>query len=176
MKDLIVLDFDKTLIPYDSFRSYIFLWLKKYPFYIGMLLVFKKIRLLSSMELKKSLLKKISKNSDYHEINTLFSLKLVSDIRHEILQEIKDKQTPGAYVLLLSASPDSYIKLVGEHLGFSAAGSHFVNEDFQHLHGAGKIYFLKKHYPVTEFNYLYSISDSVSDIKLLEMFQNSRLI
>jgi phosphoserine phosphatase len=176
MKDLIVVDFDKTLIPYDSFRSYIFLWLKKYPFYIGMLLVFRKIGLLSSIELKKSFLKKISKNIDYQKINTLFSQKLVSDIRLDILQEVREKQTPGSCVLLLSASPDSYIKLVGNQLKFSTAGSDFVNGNFQHLHSEGKIYFLKKQYPFTEFNYLYAISDSASDIKLLEMFQNSRLI
>jgi len=55
MKKINVIDLDKTMIPYDSFRKYIFIFLqdKQFSLKIIYLVLLRKIRLLNMAEFKK---------------------------------------------------------------------------------------------------------------------------
>ena len=55
MKLLYVYDFDKTLVPYDSFRRYLWHLMRYQPFYICYLLLLRKCRIISSKDLKEKI-------------------------------------------------------------------------------------------------------------------------
>lgn len=176
MNELIVVDFDKTLIPYDSFRKYIYLWLFKYPFRIGKLLVMRYLRLISASYFKERFLKIIMTNSSFEKINHSFAMKLKRDINEGIMVLINKHTNPETCVVILSASPEHYISEVGRLLGFKGIGSHFDGNEFIHLYGDEKLNYLEKHFSKINNQYILSISDSTSDTKLLRMFQNYILL
>lgn len=176
-ENLIVVDFDKTLIPFDSFRKFILLWFKKYPLSISLLLLLRKIKILNAEKFKRLLIQRAIKDQKFGIKNEAFSNSLLQKINKEVLLKIKSEQKQDTTILLLSASPDLYIEQVGNKLGFKAKGSYFdSNKNFIHLFGSLKIDYLKKHYPREKFNYLYAISDSDSDIKMMNMFITSDLL
>ncbi|MGE5425223.1 MAG: HAD family hydrolase [Syntrophothermus sp.] len=176
MKDLIVLDFDKTLIPFDSFRKYLLIWLKHFPFFISGLIISRKLRTLSLKEMKESLIIKIRNHKNFNRINVSFAKYLVAKINYNLLEEIKKKGGPDTVFLLISASPDEYISLLSEDLGFVAKGSYFDKGFYFHLYKKEKIEFLKNNFPRDEFHYLYAISDSETDREMLGMFQDYSLL
>ena len=165
------MDFDKTLIPFDSFKKYISIWIKLYPFRITLILILRKLKFLSSSDLKKIILKLIIKNKKFNIINENFSNYLINNITLKILEEVKKEISNDDILLLLSASPNEYISLVGDKLGLLAKGSYIENNKFIHLHDIGKINFLKLNYPEDKFYYYFALSDSYSDLEMLKLFE-----
>ncbi len=177
IENLIVVDFDKTLVPFDSFRKFIFLWIKKYPFSLFSILILRKLKILSVGNFKKLIIKRVVRNRKFALINDTFSNSLFEAVNTDVKKKIINELQQNTTVLLLSASPDVYVEKVGNKLGYKAKGSFFdLDQRFVHLFGSLKIEYLKKHYPRERFNYLYAISDSNSDIELLNMFIKSDLL
>lgn len=176
-ENLIVVDFDKTLIPFDSFKRFIYLWMKEYPVSIFLIVTLQKIRILNAGNFKRLIIQRVTKNRNFTYINNDFSNALFERINIDVQKKIKNELKQNTTVLLLSASPDIYVSNIGNKLGYKAKGSFFdLDQRFVHLFGSLKIEYLKKHYPRERFNYLYAISDSNSDIELLNMFIKSDLL
>ena len=110
-------------------------------------------------------------------ITEKFVQTLVKDISYELIEKINQKKSKDTIVLILSASPDIYIKKIGKHLGWEAVGSHFSDTgSFVHLWGNNKIDYLNIYYPLNDFEYSYSISDSIKDLALLKIFKEYELV
>ena len=138
MKDLIVIDLDKTLIPFDSFRRYLFLWSQYYPVLIFKLLFLRKFRLLSLSDFKNQFIANISKHKFYDKINEEFAISLVKAINKDIIKIVSEKSKKDCIVLLLSASSDDYVSIVAKLIEFEGQGSYFFKNNFFHLHGKGR--------------------------------------
>ena len=174
---LIVVDFDKTLIPFDSFRQYVLIWLRKYPLQIMFLIFKRKIKILSSGEFKKRVVQLIYKHKLFEVTNHSFATVLCKKLDIQILEKIEFQKTPATKILILSASPDEYIGIIGDNLGFAAKGSHFISDnEYFHLHSDAKIKYINTNYPIDMYEYQFAISDSISDLKLLKLFSNYELL
>jgi phosphoserine phosphatase len=171
MKNLIVVDLDKTLIPFDSFRKYTLLWLKQIPIKISTIILLRKLKLINQTQFKKRILSLASKHHKFADLNLEIYRSITDNIDEKLIENIKKKDSKPSVYLLLSASPDVYVSRIGKYLGWEAKGSYFVAAgQFINLHGVQKIKYLQQDYPSENFNYHYAISDSDSDTQLLKLF------
>ena len=116
-----------------------------------------------------SLLRKYS-DSFYKE----FALNLYKDLDEKVLLKVQQETKENTLNILLSASPNAYVKHLIEKLGWIGSGSYFdENSNFIHLHGKGKILWLEENFNIKSFNYNLAISDSPSDYNLLNQFNKS---
>jgi len=178
MNKINVIDLDKTLIPFDSFRYLLLAYLKDKNFLtIVSLYVFaREIRLVKSEAFKRQCLIHLRKDKQYQKmINDLLG-KIISATRHEIMNMINSETDQETINVLVSASPIDYVGLVAMELGWQWLASDLVNGQFIHCHGQKKKELVLLHYPSEKFEYNFAISDSVSDLPLLEMFKRHKLI
>ena len=179
MKKINVIDLDKTLIPYDSFRKYtlIFLRNKQSTLHILPLIIFRKLRLLNSSAFKKRIIERGRKIDNYNEKMKDFSNQLFSDIDSSIIETVRSHTDSETINILCSASPEDYVKHMAELLGWPYIASHLDSEKnyFIHMHGRKKVETIKKLYPEDSFRYNFAISDSQSDEELLMAF-NLRIL
>lgn len=174
---LVVVDFDKTIIPFDSFRRYLFIWLRYHPFELFYYISLRKIRLVSNFWFKKRVLKLIKIDSRRRTIDLNYTKYLISRIDANLLHECVKIAGSTGRILILSASPHSYISLVGNSLKMMAQGSYFDSSDkFMHLYGPGKVEHLLNNYPKSDYDYCFAVSDSPSDFEFLKLFKNYKII
>jgi phosphoserine phosphatase len=173
---LYVFDFDKTLISFDSFRRYVIYWIKYEPLAIFTLLIFRKLKLVDGEKFKRYIIQVTSKHPMFKSINQKFIEDLIPKVNFNIIREKTKNECNAKLVLVLSASPDLYVNEVANLLGILGKGSHFTDDQFIHLYGTGKVEYLRKYYPKEVFRYVYSISDSKTDLELLRLFETYDLI
>lgn len=171
MKNIIVADFDDTLLPYDSERYYIINEIKKGNLKMMVYELLRKVRIVNHTRFAECLFNEM-KNKDL----TLFVDKLVSEINQQVLHQVLSYKDEDTEVILLSASPACYIQPVAERLGLSGYGSDYFNGVFIHLYADNKAKFMQEKYPKTEYVYKFSISDSPTDLRLLTLFDEYVLI
>lgn len=174
MKKINVIDLDDTLLPYDSFRRLIKGELKQLNLSVWFWVVCRKLRLISGTLFKEKLTRFFNKkypNSFYKS----FATKLHKDLDSLVFDLILSKSDVDTTNILLSASPDLYVKELVSLLGWEGQGSYFDGSNFIHLHGSEKLKWLHHNYSKENFEYNFSISDSSSDSLLLEEFKNSVL-
>ncbi len=173
-KNLIVVDLDGTLIPFDSFRLLVLMNI--FDIRITFLLLFRVIRILNIWKFKKWIVKiLIMKQWDKKKANK-FVDKIISRIDVNILKKIQAVcESNNDIIILCSASPDIYVTKIANRLGWTGYGS-FGSENPIHLYGLNKKKFIMNKYPIEKYNYKYSISDNESDLELLHMFNTWELI
>jgi phosphoserine phosphatase len=175
MKSINVIDLDKTLIPFDSFRYLVVDEMKAFNIKVILLVAVRKLKLIKAKTFKNHLIKTLKLDT-----NTKLNRKMVdlinSSIDREILEEINQESDDNTINILCSASADSYVKDVAKHLGWEGYGS-FTNEgNFYHMYGENKLKFIEENFPKSNYNYNFAISDSSSDLDLLKIFKKHRLI
>jgi len=173
---LYVYDFDKTLIPFDSFRVYVFYWLRHIPFEMSKLLILRKLRIYTAEKFKLKVIQSVIIHPDFEELNQKFVIKILTNVNQSTLKKAPVLEAMPNHVLILSASPDIYIGKVASALGIYGKGSFIDNDSFFHLYSSGKVKFLVENYPKSTYRYVYSVSDSKSDMVLLELFESYELI
>ena len=171
MKNIIVADFDDTLLPYDSERYYIIHEIKKGNLKMIFFAILRKVRIINHTRFAEFLYKEM-KNKDL----SLFVDKLVSEINQQVLQQVLSYKDEDTEVILLSASPSCYINKVAKRLGFTGYGSDYYDGVFIHLYADNKAKFIQEKYPKTDYVYKFSISDSPTDLPLLALFDTYVLI
>jgi len=171
MKNIVVADFDDTLLPYDSERYYILTEIKKGNPKIIFYAILRKLRILNHERFAECLYNEM-KNKDL----SLFVDKLFADINQDIVHEVLSYKEASTELILLSASPSCYIKPIAERLNFIGYGSGYFEGTFSHLYADNKALFIQKNYPKTEYRYKFSISDSETDLRLLRLFDTYQLI
>lgn len=165
-----VIDLDKTLIPYDSFRVLIKKEILKFNFPIIFLTFFRILKIQSSEDYKRKVTLIIGKKYNLLFFKE-FAKSIYMDIDTEVLAEIQLETKEGTLNILLSASPNIYVKHLIDKLGWMGSGSYFDNsENFIHLYGKDKIKWLDTNYKMSEYVYNFAISDSSTDDELLSLF------
>lgn len=171
MKKLVVVDFDKTLLPYDSLRYYVLLRIKRGDVAVLCYAFFRKIRVLSKKRFSCLIDKHFSENSVAGLVEK-FSLDIDKDVLSRILNYVDD----DTQIVLLSASPTIYVEKIALKLGFIGYGSYYCDGEYFYLHGTNKQKFILEKYKKEEYRYVYSIADNKSDLPLLWLFEKYDLI
>ncbi len=172
MKKIInVIDLDKTLIAYDSFRLFVSIELKKFDVFVIWITFLMVIRLNSMKHYKKRMIQYIQKkyNATYFKE---YADMLFADIDKQVLRII-NKESKGAHInILLSASPHIYVKHLVQILEWEGSGSYFdSNGNFIHLYDKDKVRWLYENYSRDKYKYNFAISDSIADKELLQLFE-----
>lgn len=171
MKNLYVIDFDRTLLKTNS----IILLFKKIKLpLIGFWSIFRVTKLISKRKFSYETTKIIEKYVKKNGLDNIISI-IKKELNYNIIEHIKKNLTEDSFVIIISASPDVYIKDIAKHLGYIGFGSNFENGCFEYLYGIKKIKFIESKYPESKYKYYYAISDSDSDKELLNKFDKSFL-
>lgn len=171
-KNINIIDLDKTLIPYDSFRVLVKKDLSKFDLFVVWFTFLRVFRLISMKKYKKHLIKYLQKKHKT-EYFKRFAEKLNNDIDKDVLNLIYKETDDKTINILLSASPNFFVKHLIEKLNWKGKGSYFDEEEnFIHLYGKEKINWFQNNYSNKIYNYNFAISDSDSDEELLSFFDN----
>jgi phosphatidylglycerophosphatase C len=185
-----VFDFDGTLIKEDS----MFLFFRRYYKFsrgnIGALPVLVRetvkffIKIYSRKQYKEKFLNIVIsslKNKSLEAIGQDFSQYLLNKISKDALREINSLKEKGYETILLSASPDFYLKKIKECLGFSKLictqtsfrdGKVIITGE--NCYGQNKIERLLEQYPKDSIDWenSYCFTDNLADSGLLSLFGN----
>lgn len=167
-----VIDLDKTLIPYDSFRLLIVKELKGFDLYVCGFTLLRVIRLISVKKFKFHLTKYFCRKYDEYYFRD-FASRLYLDIDQKVMEIIMNETDDKTVNVLLSASPDLFVKHLIDKLGWKGSGSYIENNTFYHLYGSGKLNWLLK-YKKENIIFNFAISDSETDDQLMALF-NKRI-
>lgn len=173
-KNIIVVDLDGTLIPFDSFRMLV---LKNiFDFRIISLIFIRILRFISNANFKYQFIKILEKKDWGYKKSEIFVDKIIMQIDSAVMQKIKSNSVSDDYIILCSASPNIYVSKIASRLGWKGYGSFDKEKKTKHLYGRNKKDFIIQNFPPEQYNYKYSISDSKSDMDLLNMFETWELI
>lgn len=170
MKNINVIDLDKTLIPYDSFGKLVKNEVKEFKLKVIYLTILRVLRLIS-LEIYKGKITLWFEENHNKKFFKKYVQNIYTDIDSEVLKEVNKESDKQTINILLSASPDIYVKYLIKELDWVGSGSYYENKKFIHLHGKGKINWIKKNFPKDDFQYRLAISDSATDDDLLKMFK-----
>lgn len=168
MKKLYAYDFDETLIPYDSFRRYLWHLMRIKPIYVGSLLLLRKVRVMSSRELKKRITDMVLSTSSLQTDAMWFAKNLIADIERPIC-------IPNSMILIITASPMVYMQYLAQELQCTIVGSDYTNGNYVEMYGDAKANYLNEYFPQTEYIYTYATSDSKSDLCWMKDFEKYEL-
>lgn len=175
MKSINVIDLDKTLIPFDSFRYLVMSEMKSLNLKIIFLVIIRKIKFIKAKTFKKYVIKALKLNIN-SKLNSAMVNLIMSSIDKKILEKIQYESDNNTINILCSASADSYVSEVAKHLGWKGYGSHTNEKVFYHMYGINKLKFIESIFPKSEYQYNFAISDSSSDLELLKKFKKYDLI
>lgn len=166
-----VIDLDKTLIPYDTFRKFIMIQIKKMRMDV-MLITLSRLSRLISQEAFKMKIIQWSENNCSSDFIDGFVTSIIEDIDARVYEKVLEETDSETTNVLVSASPDFYVQIIIDRLNWKGRGS-FINSkgSINHLFGKNKILWVKENYPESEYDYNMSISDSSSDDELLKLFK-----
>ncbi|RYZ88739.1 MAG: hypothetical protein EOP06_10445, partial [Proteobacteria bacterium] len=142
-RKVLAVDLDRTLIKADLLEEAIFLYLKKRPWGIFMLI---SALLKSRVNLKNYLVKNVDIKVELLPYN------------NKVIERIKQEKESGSLIVLASASPKKFVSAVADHVGYF---DNVIATEENNLKGAEKLAALKEQYPNAEISY---IGDSTSDI------------
>lgn len=166
-----VIDLDKTLIPYDSFRLLIKNEIIKFNLTVFLYTILRVIRVISLEKFKKKIIAHLDKKHSTLFFND-FAVKIFNDIDLKVLKIIQMNTDEQTYNILISASPNLYVEKLIEKLEWIGSGSYIDKSGkFIHLHGKGKINWLDDNYINKKYMYNFAISDSSTDDQLLSIFK-----
>lgn len=171
MKKINVIDLDKTLIPYDSFEKLVKKEIRHFNLIAIYLTILRVLRFIPPGNYKEKITNLMRKKyGKTYFVN--FAKNLYNDIDSLVLEEVHKESDYNTINVIISASPDLYVNYLVEEMNWVGLGSYFdENKKFIHLHGIGKIIWLKENFPVEDFQYNLAISDSSSDDELLKLFK-----
>lgn len=170
MKILYAYDFDGTMIPYDSFRRYLWHLMKLKPVRIGWLLMLRKMRLLSAERLKERVTRMVTHSETLKQDAKRFAKRIVYDVQMPV---IAPKES---IVLIISASPDVYMRYVAEALACELLSSSMQDGTYVEMYGETKKTWIKQLYPKAEYVWTYAASDSASDECWMKEFKQYEII
>ena len=174
MKKINVIDLDLTLINYDSFRKLVKIELVRFNFYVIWITILRLLRIKGKSKYKKEIIRYFEANYDDIFFEK-FAKKIFKDIDLDILNLIEGNTSEDTINILLSASPDIYVKHLIKLLSWSGSGSYFdKNGVFYNLHSDLKVSWLLKNYNQSIYEYNFAVSDS--DFELLKLFKENKTI
>ena len=174
MIKLFVLDFDKTLIPYDSWNMFIRMLFKKHPLKIGFILLLRKVKLINRKELKRKVTDFVERRMQLEELSQNFIQQVSKDVK---LPSCLFADEGEKEIIVLSASPMIYMRHLGTYLKCQCeiVGSDYINGEYVEMCGEQKRKYLENHYHFDRYMYEYALSDSESDMIWMKLFNKYEL-
>ena len=189
-----VFDFDGTIIKKDSlmlfFRQYFKLSWKTLPSLFNLSFYSLKffLKLYSQKQIKEKLINLAISASQIKNLDitgTDFAVFMMGFILPDARKEIAHFEAKGYDTVLLSASPDFYLKHISSMLGFSCLictkteiknGSIIIKGD--NCYGENKVKMLIEKYKNNKIDWdkSYCFADNKSDLSLLKLFGNSFIV
>lgn len=189
-KDLLIFDLDNTIIKCDSFKIFLFTWLKNNPkilyyniIYLCLIYFMFLIRIINREDLKLRFLKIIFKNVNKKKIKIFcdsFSDFIIKKyLRYNAKLFLKKKK--NFFKILITASPDFYVKKIAEELSFNKVfctkfiiKKNNVRIVGKNCYGSQKLKIIKKQ--KYDKNNLIFFTDSSSDLPLISFCKKSFVI
>ena len=169
-----VIDLDKTLVKYDTFRRLVLREIRKGKWVFMLLAILRFTRLISANNFKARIQSHLVNNYP-----TNFFKDYANDIFQQIdpeVMEIVNRNTDKDTInILLSASPNEYVQPLCKLLNWEGSGSFFdENNNFHHMYGKNKINWVKESFPTADYFYHFAISDCLSDNNMMELFEEKK--
>ncbi|HET9232571.1 MAG TPA: HAD family hydrolase [Candidatus Eisenbacteria bacterium] len=176
MKQLNVIDLDGTLLPYDSLAA----WVRRFRSRRETAILFcwwsglRRLGLLSRSEFLRLTLERARNAKGYDAFTREFARQLLRDLDTTVQERIRLHSDADTVNLLCSASPEDYVRLVAEALGWEYRASGFRESgEWEHVYGPYKVTLIQRDFPQEQFRYQYAVADSESDWPLLDLFAHS---
>lgn len=177
-RNINAIDLDKTIIPFDSFRFLIVKYIRDNNFatIVTIFVLARKFRLLSASTFKRLAFNCIMRS--FNSNNYIFAIleKVESNLNTEVLRLIEENSNPETINVLISASPEVYVKKIADKLNWECIGTTIKGKKIIHCYGEKKKDLIIKQYPKTDYHYNFAISDSKSDLSLLSMFEHYKIV
>lgn len=168
MKQLYAYDFDKTLIPYDSFNRFLKELLHMNIIRVGWILLKRVLRVSSATIMKQQINDLVLSNEKYLLFAKAFAERVANDVRW-----VRPQQ---GITLILSASPMCYMQFLEKILDCKVVASNWRDGQFVNMYGEEKLQYLQTDYPHTQYEWYYAASDSESDLCWMTKFKNFEII
>lgn len=179
MQQINIVDFDQTLIPFDSFRNYIKKFLLKLNFSSLKILLYcilRKTNLVNMARFKQFVVLEARKSNNYKLEMRQFADELLKAVDSEVVMLLKTYSKKNTKNILCTASPVDYMALVSRSLNWKFIASEISDKNIVHIYGKQKKEAVLKKYPKEKFQYNFAISDNINDLSLLRQFKHYKII
>ena len=185
-KEIAFFDFDGTITSKDTLLEFIKFSKGNLRFLLGFLLnspylIAYKLKLISNQLAKEKILSFFFRNVTEVEFNNkckAFSKAVLpSLIRPKAVEEIKTLQRKGCIVILVSASPENWIKEWAEEMQAQLIASRLEVKDGlitgklsgKNCHGQEKVTRILENHILTEYHEIYAYGDTAGDMPMLQI-------
>lgn len=189
-KGIAFFDFDGTITTKDTLLQFIKFTEGSFRFYLGFFLrihylVAYKIKLVSNQVAKEKILEFFFKNRPVFEFNekcTVFAQNVLPGlIRPKALEEIRKLKNRDIVVVVVSASPENWIKDWAAMQGVELIASRLETSGGKltgrilgkNCHGPEKVRRIQDKYEMTEYTEIYAYGDTSGDKDMLKLAHNS---
>jgi phosphatidylglycerophosphatase C len=182
-------DFDGTITTKDTLLEFIKHSRGSFRFYLGFILnspwlIAYKIKLISNQKAKERILQFFFRNTPVEHFEQQcerFSREILPElIRPKALLEITRLKESGASVVIVSASPENWIRSWSEKMETallatrletsSTTPTHITGKIFEaNCYGEEKVRRIKEHYSLTDYNEIYTYGDTGGDRPMLRL-------
>ncbi len=189
-KGIAFFDFDGTITTKDSFLEFISFAKGNFRFLLGFLLhapwiVGFKLKIISNQQAKEKVMQYFFKNanaSEFKELCAEFNNKVLPKlIRPKAVEEIRRLKAADYVVVIVSASPENWIRPFAESMDVELIASRLEVKDHKitgkiigmNCRGIEKVNRIKERYDISAFSEIYAFGDSSGDKDMLGMATNA---
>lgn len=179
-------DFDGTITTHDTMLEFIKFSRGTFSFYAGFLLyspylVGYKLKLIPRQTAKEKVLAHFFRNQPaaaFEEQCALFAkTRIPALIRPQALVEIERLKAEGAQVVIVSASPENWIRFWTDSLQLQLIATRLEVQDGRltgrllgkNCHGAEKVRRINEHYTLSDYQKIYAYGDTSGDKPMLRL-------
>ena len=179
-------DFDGTITTKDTLLEFVRHHKGSLRLYLGFLLtspwmVAYKLKIISNQKAKEKFLSFFFRNcplAEFQELCVSFAKEAIPRlIRPKALQEITRLQESGAEVVIVSASPENWIRPWSEETGLQLLSTRLVVRDGKltgrimgrNCHGEEKVRRIREAYTLPDYDEIYAYGDTSGDLPMLRM-------
>jgi HAD superfamily hydrolase (TIGR01490 family) len=179
-------DFDGTITRKDSLLEFIRFTKGNASYYSGFFLhlphaIAYKLKWMGNQAFKEKMLqyfyKGTSLNDFLHQCNSFSRLVLPKIVRPKAMEEINRLQREGVKVVIVTASPEEYLKCWADPLNIQVIGSRMEVKDQKmtgklhglNCHGKEKVRRILQHYKLEEYEPVYAYGDTKGDLPMLKL-------
>jgi len=177
-------DFDGTITTKDTLLEFVRHNKGSFRYYLGFLLtspwmVAYKLKIISNQKAKEKFLSFFFHNhslAKFHELCTSFANEAIPPlIRPKAQEEINRLQQAGAEVVIVSASPENWIRPWSDKVGVQLLSTRLDTKDEKltgkimgrNCHGEEKVRRIKEAYTLSDYDEVYAYGDTRGDLPML---------
>ena len=179
-------DFDGTITTKDTLLEFVKYCKGPSRFYLGFLLtspwmVAYKLKIISNQKAKEQFLSFFFRNyplTRFHQLCDTFAKEAIPQlIRPKALREIARLQQAGAEVVIVSASPENWIRPWSDQAGVQLLSTRLAVKDDKltgkimgrNCHGEEKVRRIKEAFTLSGYDEVYAYGDTRGDLPMLRM-------